>query len=175
MLQSEGNEFMKKVFSAQEQELKKILTPASPQYVLWEQQRASLLKPCNRWRWHPEIIKWSAALHAQSPAAYNLIRQSGFLSLPSVVTINKYFHFSKAEAGFIPAIVQRVVNEISAPPGDKRENVTLVLDEMKVKSGLVFSGSSGKVVGFTDTGSLNNMLDDFERRVKDSDDANLCR
>ncbi|KAJ8043742.1 hypothetical protein HOLleu_10976 [Holothuria leucospilota] len=96
--------------------------------------KANLLKPSNPWRWHPEIIKWTVALHAKLPAAYNPIRHSVFLSLPSVLTINKYVHLSKAEAGFIPSIVQRVVNGISAPPGEQRENVTFVLDEMKMKN-----------------------------------------
>lgn len=56
------------------------MQPRNSQFLLWEQQKANLTKPANRWRWHPEIIKWCVSLHAKSPSAYNLIRQSGSIN-----------------------------------------------------------------------------------------------
>ncbi|XP_071855332.1 uncharacterized protein [Apostichopus japonicus] len=165
-LDHEKDLFLKGIFMNEEDSMKSKIKPGSPQFLLWEQQKNNLMKPSNRWRWHPEIIKWCVAVHGKSPAAYNLIRQSGFLTLPSLKTINKYIHFCKSGVGFIPEVFQKVSSEIGPTTGDISENVTLILDEMKIKSGLVFSGSSGRLVGFTDTGPIKNMLDYFERRFK---------
>ena len=48
------------------------------------------------------------------------------------------------------------------------KNVSLIFDEMKIKSGLVFCKTTGKLVGFTEMGSINDALNEFERRC-DSD------
>lgn len=44
--------------------------------------------------------------------------------------------------------------------------MSLLFDEMKIKSGLVFRRSTGRLVGFIDLGDVNNELDDFNIFVK---------
>ena len=39
-----------------------------------------------------------------------------------------------------------------------QENVSLVFEELKIKSGLVFRQSTRKLVGFTEMGELNEEL-----------------
>ena len=39
---------------------------------------------------------------------------------------------------------------------------------MKIKSGLVCSKSSGRVIGFTELGDMNDELNEFERRMTDN-------
>ena len=51
---------------------------------------------------------------------------------------------------------------------EHEKNVSLLLDEMKIKSGLVFSRSKRRLVGFTDLGDINNELDEFNRFIKPS-------
>ena len=41
---------------------------------------------------------------------------------------------------------------------DHEKNVNLLFDEIRVKSGLVYSRQTGELVGFTDLGTLNNEL-----------------
>ena len=45
---------------------------------------------------------------------------------------------------------------------DFKKYVTLVFDEIKIKSGLVYSKSSGQV-GYTDLGPITNELEQFNR------------
>ena len=44
---------------------------------------------------------------------------------------------------------------------------------MKIKSGLVYSKSSGRVIGFTELGDMNNELNEFERRMTDNKSKEL--
>jgi len=41
--------------------------------------------------------------------------------------------------------------------------VSLIIDEMKIKEGLVYNKHSGKVIGFTDLGDINNELIQLEK------------
>ncbi|PIK46436.1 hypothetical protein BSL78_16683 [Apostichopus japonicus] len=146
-IEKDEGEVLKEIFVGEENSFKTLLKQGSPQELLWQQQKENLQNPPSRWRWHPDIIKWCVALHSKSPAAYNLIRQSGFLTLPSLVTLNKHIHFTKAKVGINADIVKRVAEEINAQTGDIKQNVTLILDEMKIKSGLAYSCSSGDLKG----------------------------
>ena len=42
-----------------------------------------------------------------------------------------------------------------------RKKFCLLMDEMKIKGGLAFSKSSGKLVGFSDLGTINSEMDDL--------------
>lgn len=44
---------------------------------------------------------------------------------------------------------------------DNERMLTLLFDEMKVKGGLVFSKSTGRLIGFTDLEKVNHDLDDL--------------
>lgn len=63
---------------------------------------------------HFEMV--CVAIHAKSPAKYNLLRQSGLLPLRSF--IHKYVHFCKAGVGFTPEIMKHVAEENAAPSAD---------------------------------------------------------
>lgn len=52
--------------------------------------------------------------------------------------------------------------DLDNQPNFKR-NVCVLMDEMKIKSGLVFS-ASGRLVGFCDLGDINN--ETFEESLK---------
>ena len=51
------------------------------------------------------------------------------------------------------------------------KQVILLFEEMKIKSGLVYSkysNSSGRVIDFTKLGDMNDELNEFERRMTDN-------
>ena len=48
-------------------------------------------------RWHPTIIKWCLYITSKSPKAYKLLRESGFLKLPSERTLYDYSHVVKGK------------------------------------------------------------------------------
>ena len=55
-------------------------------------------------------------------------------------------------------------NKVQELPSFKR-NICVLMDEMKLKSGLFFT-SSGKLVGFSDLGPVNNELQKFEQGLR---------
>ena len=48
------------------------------------------------------------------------------------------------------------VDSLSLP--ENRKYVGIIIDEMKVKEGLVFNKYTGEVIGFTNLGDVNNNL-----------------
>ncbi|XP_035662524.1 uncharacterized protein LOC118406544 [Branchiostoma floridae] len=140
----------------------------SPQQFLYEQQlKQAQQHDARTMRWHPMMIRWCLSIFYQSPAAYDTIRNSGFLYLPHRTTLQQYSKFTNPTPGFNPDILKRlgeesnVVNEV-----EYKKNVCLIWDEMKIKSGLVYSKTSGELVGFTDLGGVNNELKAFEKRCQ---------
>ena len=86
---------------------------------------------------------------------YNLIRSSGFLQLPHQSTLSKYTGFASTGSSFNPDIIKRLIDESNITEAKEYEkNVMLLFDEMKVKAGLVFSRSTGKLIGFVELGKF---------------------
>ena len=44
-------------------------------------------------RYHPDIIRWAIELYAKSPPAYQQLRTSGVLVLPSSKTLREYRYY----------------------------------------------------------------------------------
>ena len=108
-------------------------------------------------------------VHIIFAGEYGQLRGSGFLELPHKTTLNKYTGFASSGTGFKLEIVKRFCedNKISNSKEFEKQ-VILLFDEMKTKTGLVYSKSSGKVIGFTELGDINAELDEFERRLADN-------
>ena len=142
----------------------------SPNLLLWKQHMInSKNKSAKQNRWHPLVIKWCIALQYKSSAAYEFIRNSGVISMPSKSTLRRYSHFTDPEPGYNEPVIRRLLedmkmNELSAD-NDFKRNVTIVFDEIKVKSGLVYKAKTGKLIGYTDLGTVNNELMEFSRRI----------
>ena len=45
---------------------------------------------------------------------------------------------------------------------------------MKIKSGLVYRKSSGRIIGFTELSDMNNELNEFDRRMTDNKPKELA-
>ncbi len=97
------------------------------------------------------MIKWCVNLKLISSSAYNALRTSGFLKLPSERTLRDYSDKQLLDE----------VNAKSLPPS--RKFVGLILDEMKLKEGIVYNKTSGSVIGFTSIGDINDDLLKLER------------
>ena len=68
------------------------------QRVFWEQQeRSAQVKSSNSIRWDPLMIRWCLYI---SGSAYELLRQSGVIVLPSQRTLRDYTYYTKATVGF---------------------------------------------------------------------------
>ena len=137
------------------------------QQVFWDQQLAASSTPGKGRRWHPLMIKWCIFLHHQSSAAYETLRQSGVIHLPSQRTLRDYTNCVKATVGFSSETDEQLMKAAhfgSCPVWQKL--VFLLLDEMYIREDLVYNKHSGKLVGFVNLGDLNNHLLEFERSLQ---------
>ncbi|XP_041476452.1 uncharacterized protein LOC121424753 isoform X2 [Lytechinus variegatus] len=152
------------------EEIQDNLKDNSPQKLLWEEQlKARKMKDRRSIRWHPSIIRWAIAIHSKSPASYKLIKDSGLLMLPAVGTLHKYTHYTDAKTGVHQDVIDQFVSGIKFS-NDSQRNVSLLCDEMKIHSGVVYSASTGSLLGFVDVGSINNELRAFENKMESNNE-----
>ena len=64
----------------------------------------------------------------------------------------------KNKPGFQDEVDQQLLHEIPKGLSESRRYVAVLVDEMKVKEGLVFSKHSGEIIGFTNLGNINDEL-----------------
>lgn len=144
------------------------------QGIFWSQQlKATAATTASGRRWHPLIIKWCLYLHHVSSKAYETIRNSGVVALPSSRTLRDYKHLSSTNVGYSVEADRQLV-DILAQKDDLAKYGMLLFDEMYVKQGLVYEKSTGALFGFTDLGEVNNQLIDFEQSLS-SDGTGLQR
>ena len=83
------------------------------QRIFWDQQQqANAAKKAQGKRWHPLMIKWCLYLRHVSSRGYEVLRNSGVISLPSQRTLRDYTHFVESAAGF-SANVDEMLVEVS--------------------------------------------------------------
>ena len=56
-------------------------------------------KPHCKRQWHPLILKWCISIFSKSHAAYDELRESGFLTLPHVRTLQRYMQGVRQHGG----------------------------------------------------------------------------
>ena len=157
-MEGHQEDMIRSTIEAADSELNDLLPEGSPARLLWDQQKAAATLG-KQMRWHPAVIRWCIALHSKSSSSYNLMRDSGFIRLPHPTTLHAYSHFADATPSFSVHMRKKIADEQkleSCPEFEK--NVSLCFNEMKVKSGLVYSLRSGKLIGFTDMGDVDNKI-----------------
>jgi hypothetical protein len=117
--------------------------------LLWDEQlKASSVSP-RQMRWHPVLIKWCLNLKLLSSSCYHALRSSGFLKLPSERTLRDYTNYFDHKPGFQDEIDEQLISEIPISLSGTRRCVALILDEMKIKEGLVYNKHTGEIIGFS--------------------------
>ena len=97
--------------------------------------------------------KWCLLLFRKSSSAYETIRKTGILKLPSGRTLHDYSHYTASVPGFTAASdVQLKEANSRTKPQHLSHHVILLIDEMYVKEGLVYNNTTGALVGFIDLG-----------------------
>lgn len=69
------------------------------QAIFWRQQKQAAERSSRGVRWHPLFIKWCIYLRHQSSKAYDTLRESGCILLPSQRTLRDYTNCVKAAVG----------------------------------------------------------------------------
>ena len=115
--------------------------------IFWKQQINNLsLKNKRQIRWHPLIIRWALYLHHSPRKSYEMLRNSGVITLPSTRTLCDYRHFAPTESGFSIIADMQLLESLKLKPS-LAKYVIILIDEMYVKEGLVYDKSSGALIG----------------------------
>ncbi|XP_078493864.1 uncharacterized protein LOC144749304 [Ciona intestinalis] len=110
-------------------------------------------------RFHPDIIKFCILLHSKGPKSYKQLQQSGLLKLPSERTLQRYRNSNRPDEGISVEMFRKL--HVDGTLDSPQNQVTVIIDEMKVKEELVYHGYTGEFVGYIDLGDedLNELVD----------------
>lgn len=113
-------------------------------------------------RWDPKIISLCLTLYIRSPQAYDDLKKSNFLLLPSKRLLQYYKNSVKQIPRFNEANLTWMKKEMD------RQNIPefgrhggIVIDEMTIQDDLIItkSGDTWKLVGYVDMDDTNNNID----------------
>ena len=119
--------------------------------LFWQEQKKMFSRTSKGARFHPAIIRYCLSLHLKSPSAYEELRNSGILRLPSSRTLYDYKAAIPPKTGFNKAVLDDL-KRTTKDYTDVQRHIGMVLDEMKIKSNLVFHKFSGELIGYLDLG-----------------------
>ena len=111
------------------------------------------------------MIRFALNMKYLSTSAYKATRLSGVISLPSERTLADYTHWSSPHSGVQLEFIEEFTRLLEDVPCGQH-HCALSMDEMKIKSGLVYNKHKGTLVGFVDLGSANR---DIERLMRGED------
>ena len=133
--------------------------PDSPQRIFWDQQLLyNRVADTRQMRWDPLIIRFALNLKYLSTSAYRALRKSGIIHLPSERTLSDYTHWSSSQTSINLDYIEefiRMMQDVTT----SHFQCALSMDEMKIKSGLVFDKHNGSLVGFVDLGEVNHSIE----------------
>ena len=72
-----------------------------------------MVKSTQGMRWDPLMIRWCLYLRHLSSGAYEMLRSSGVLHLPSQRTLRDYKYYTTAKAGFSGIYLGKCLNVYS--------------------------------------------------------------
>lgn len=141
--------------------LSKQQVPAHLHILMENQLRNSQEKDVHQRRWDPEIISVALGLYLKSPSAYEMLKKTNMLVLPSKRLLQYYKNSVKQPVGISDDNLQWMKMECSrqsVPDFGKRGG--LIIDEMAIQDDLVIErgGDAWKLVGMVDMGKTNNNI-----------------
>ena len=116
--------------------------------VFWDaQKRALSVKKLSAMRWDPVIIRWCLYLrHLAGSGAYEMLRESGAIKLPSQRTLRDYTYYTKTKSGFGDDVDQQLMEAAQIHTCPERDKyIVLVMDEMHIKEDIVYDKHTGNL------------------------------
>ena len=97
--------------------------------LVWFQVAANKVKK-NGIRWHPLFIRWCLNIILTSGKSYDILRESGFICLPSRRTLRDHTHWLKLKPGFDSRIIDCLITEakIDTLPGWQKSELHLHIE-----------------------------------------------
>ena len=88
--------------------------------------------------------------------------------MPHVNTLKKYINYTEAASGINPDVIEQFVKDSKLASLEEFEkNVSLSFDETKIKLRLAYKKGTGKIIGFTDMGDINDKIKTLMNRFED--------
>lgn len=157
---------LRQVMEEESNSILKTFPPDSFQHLFWTQQLEAAEKNPRQMRWHPLMVRWCLYLRHRSSGAYEALRESGCLKLPSQRTLRDYTYYTKAAIGFSKEVDKMLKEAAEISTCEPRQLYTLLaLDEMHIREDLVYDKHSGALVGFANLGDINMHLQAYEHSL----------
>lgn len=148
--------------------MKQNVTKMTPiQKLFWSEQMKAISKQSNprTIRWNPMMIKIALHLQSLSPTAYEYLRESGLLQLPSQRRLYDFSHFTQAKEGIQQAVLELLSEKLEKIiTEDYQRFFNLLFDEMNIQSGLVVT-KSGEIIGFVNLNEIEQSVSDLEAQL----------
>ena len=114
-------------------------------YIFWDaQQKATAIRNSKSIRWHPLMIRWCLYLRHLSSSAYEAIRESGVIKLPSQRTLRDYTYYTKATVGFSVDLDEQISKAAKIDSCLEQEKYVIIsMDKMHIKEGLAYNKHTG--------------------------------
>ena len=116
----------------------------------WEQQKSAFSKKSVE-KYHPMLIRFCLSLATKSGSAYDELRNSNVLVLPSRRTLRDQRNAIKPTFGFNPKVIAELCS-LTKDFSNLQRYICLAFDEMKIQSNLVYDKYSGELIGYVDLG-----------------------
>jgi hypothetical protein len=135
--------------------------------LLKSQQQCLIAKDSRSVRWDRGIIQLTLLLWTISPKAYGILRNSGFLILPSKSLLKKYKNCFEQKPGFNDNAFRWMNTEAIKVSTDRCGG--LILDEMAIQENLWFESrkDSMKLTGLVEMGSISHEMHLLTTHEKD--------
>lgn len=117
--------------------------------ALFLQEQLSFLELQNG-RWREETVRNCVLWHAKSPSGYNLLRESGLLTLPSRSTLKRYIGACTGEV--VSSLIKQRLHMEAKHHSEQARCGSLVMDEMSIKQATTYQKQSDSVHGLVDLG-----------------------
>ena len=115
--------------------------------VFWEaQMQAASVKDSKQMRWDPVMVRWCLYLRHLSCSAYEMLRETGTISLPSQRTLQVYTYHIKATVGFSDEVDKQLGIDAKVASCVERDKcVILICDEMHIRQDLTYDKHTGRL------------------------------
>ena len=161
------SDHLTKIVAEEDEQMQQLYPEGSFQQIFWNlQKQAMKQKDMRGICWHPLMIRFCLYLRHHSSKAYEALRQSGCITLPSQRTLRDYSHSVKAGVGFSLEVDHQLMVASKVATSEEWEKFAIILlDEMYIREDLVYEKHSGTLIGFVNLGEINNHLLAFERSL----------
>lgn len=145
-------------------------------YSMLKDHRGGCSQPVFPGFYDTDVSAHTGGILGHDSGAYDTLRSSGIIQLPSQRTLRDYIHHFQAKVGFSEEVEQQLVSHPDLRDAEEwKRHVILLLDEMHIQEDLVYNKHTGALVGFANLGDITDHLEQFEQSLQGVDSTIACQ